>query len=392
YGTERRNAILASEEMRKGIIKEELAEIKDRYGDERKTKIEFAAGDISIEDMIADEDVVITISHLGYLKRTKVTEYRQQGRGGRGSKGSNVRDSDFIEHLFTATTHNYLLLFTEQGRCFWLRVYEIPEGSKQNKGRVMQNIINIPKNDKVKAYIIVKDLTDREFLENNYIVFCTRQGKIKKTALEAFSRPRSNGINAITIVDGDMLLEAKLTSGNDDILMAVRSGRAIRFPETTVRAMGRNAAGVRGITVDEGGDEVIGMVCVNPELDNKTILVISEKGNGKKSLLEDYRVTNRGGKGVKTMQVTEKVGSLVAIKAVDDNDDLMIINKSGITIRIDVATLPILGRATQGVRVINVGANDEIADVSLVIKNDDEGEEGEESTENGETPEETTEE
>ncbi|MEO1435854.1 MAG: DNA gyrase subunit A [Bacteroidota bacterium] len=385
-------AILASEDMRKGIIKDELADIKERYGDERKTQIEFAAGDISIEDMIADEDVVITISHLGYLKRTKSSEYRQQGRGGRGSKGSNVRDSDFIEHLFSATTHNYLLLFTEQGRCFWLRVYEIPEGSKQNKGRVMQNIISIPKNDKVKAYIIVKDLTDREFLENNFIVFCTRQGKIKKTALEAFSRPRSNGINAITIVDGDMLLEAKLTSGNDDILMAVRSGRAIRFPESTVRAMGRNAAGVRGITVDEGSDEVIGMVCVNPELDNKTILVISEKGNGKKSLLEEYRVTNRGGKGVKTMQVTERVGSLVAIKAVDDNDDLMIINKSGITIRIDVATLPVLGRATQGVRVINVGKNDEIADVSLVVKSEEEETEGEEPTENGEAPEDTSEE
>ncbi len=366
------NQILNSEEMRKDIIRGELGEVKDKYGDERRTRIEYAAGEISIEDMIADEEVVVTISHLGYLKRTKAAEYRSQSRGGRGAKGSSTRNEDFIEHMFTASTHNYLMFFTERGRCFWLRVYEVPEGSKQTKGRVLQNIIAIPKDDKVKAYVVVKDLTDQEFLQTHNIVLCTRKGKIKKTSIEAFSRPRANGINAITINEGDQLLEAKLTTGNDDILMALKSGRAIRFPESKARPMGRTAAGVRGITVVKEDDVVIGMICVNPEDKDTTILVVSEKGNGKRSALDEYRITNRGGKGVKTLNVTEKTGGLVAIKAVTENDDLMIINKSGITIRMAVSELRVMGRATQGVRLINLSKNDEIADVALAVKEDEE--------------------
>lgn len=369
-------AILDSEQMQRDIIKEELTEIKERFGDERRTEINYAAGDISIEDMIPDEEVVITISHLGYVKRTKSSEYRAQGRGGRGSKGSKTRDEDFIEHMFLASTHNYLLLFTEQGRCFWLRAYEIPEASKTSSGRVIQNIINLPKEDKVKAYIIIEDLKSEEFVNNNYIVFCTKKGLIKKTLVEAFSRPRTNGINAITINEGDMLLEAKLTNGHNEILIANRSGRAIRFPEAKVRPMGRSAAGVRGITLSDTttDDQVVGMVSIDPNDPSATILVVSEKGNGKRSALEDYRITNRGGKGVKTLQVTEKTGALITIKSVTENDDLMISNRSGIVIRMHVGDMRVMGRATQGVRVIRLDEGDSIADVAVVIKEDEENE------------------
>ncbi len=366
-------AILASEQMQRDIIKDELIEIKERFGDERKTEINYAAGDISIEDMIPDEEVVITISQLGYIKRTKSTEYRAQGRGGRGSKGSKTRDEDFIEHMFLATTHNYLLLFTEQGRCFWLRAYEIPEASKTSAGRVIQNIINLPKEDKVKAYIIIEDLKDEAFINNNFIVFCTKKGLIKKTLVEAFSRPRTNGINAISINEGDMLLEARLTNGNNEILIANRSGRAIRFPEAKVRPMGRSAAGVRGITLSDTmeDDRVVGMVSVDPNDPNTSILVVSEKGNGKRSALEDYRITNRGGKGVKTLQVTEKTGALITIKTVTEKDDLMITNRSGIVIRMPVSDMRIMGRATQGVRLIRLDEGDSIADVAVVIQEED---------------------
>jgi DNA gyrase subunit A len=366
-------AILASEPMQLDIIKEELAEIKERFGDERRTEINYSAGDISIEDMIPDEEVVITISHLGYVKRTKATEYRAQGRGGRGSKGSKTRDEDFIEHLFTASTHNYLLLFTEQGRCFWLRTYEIPEASKASSGRVIQNIISLPKEDKVKAYIIIEDLKDEEFLNNNYIVFCTKNGLIKKTTVEAFSRPRVNGINAITINEGDTLLEARLTNGNNEIVIANKGGRAIRFPESKVRPMGRSAAGVRGIRLSEKikGDAVVGMVSVDPTDPEVTILVVSEKGNGKRSALDDYRVTNRGGKGVKTIKITEKTGFLIAIKSVTTSDDLMISNRSGIVIRMNVEDMRVMGRATQGVRLIRLDEDDSIADVTVVAMDED---------------------
>ena len=308
-------SILESEQLRRDIIKEELTELKERYGDERRTEIRHADGDISIEDMIPDEEVVVTISHLGYIKRTKSTEYKSQGRGGRGSKGSKTRDEDFIEHLLVANTHNYLLLFTEKGRCHWLRVFEIPEASKTSSGRVIQNIINLPKDDKVKAYINITDLRDEEFINNNFIVFCTKKGLIKKTVVEAFSRPRTNGINAITINEGDNLLEARLTNGSNEILIANKAGRAIRFPEIKVRAMGRSAAGVRGIKLINENDSVVGMITVDPADPDISILVISEKGNGKRSALDDYRVTNRGGKGVKTLQITTKTGNLVAIKS-----------------------------------------------------------------------------
>ena len=359
-------AILASEDLQRDIIKEELAEIRERYGDERKTDITFAEGEISIEDMIPNEEVVVTISHLGYIKRTKVDEYRIQSRGGKGSRGSKTRDLDFIEHMFIADTHNYLLLFTEQGRCHWLRVYEIPETSKTASGRVIQNIIQLPKEDKVKAYINVKDLHDTDFLNQHFIVFATKAGLIKKTSVEAFSRPRVNGINAITIREGDQLIEAKLTNGLNEILLANRNGRAIRFSESKVRAMGRSAAGVRGISLDQDGqDLVIGMVCVDPQ-DNPTILVISDKGNGKRSLLEDYRVTNRGGKGVKTMQITQKTGPLVGIKAVTEGDQLMITSREGIVIRMGLDNIRVMGRATQGVKVITLGDDDEIADLAVV--------------------------
>ncbi|MBK7426994.1 MAG: DNA gyrase subunit A [Saprospiraceae bacterium] len=358
--------ILASVELQRSIVKDELIELKEKFGDERRTAITAAAGEISIEDMIPDEEVVITISHLGYIRRTKSSEYRTQSRGGRGSRGSKARNEDFIEQMFIATTHNYLLLFTEKGRCFWLRVYEIPEASKGATGRVIQNIISIPQDDKVKAYIIIKDLNDTEFNENNFIIFCTSKGIIKKTLVADYSRPRQNGINAITIHDDDQLLEAKLTNGSNEIVIANKMGRAIRFPEAKVRPMGRNAAGVKGITLGGSNDKVVGMVCVDPADTSVTLLVVSEKGMGKRSELEDYRVTNRGGKGVKTMNINDKTGELIAIKSVRDDEDLMITNRSGIIIRMPLSGIRVMGRATQGVRVIKLDGNDKIADVTVV--------------------------
>ena len=362
-------AILESEELQREIVVDELMEVKEKYGDARRTEISYAGGDISIEDMIPDEDVIITISHLGYIKRTLVTEYRTQGRGGRGSRGTKTRDQDFVEHLFAASAHNYLLLFTEQGRCHWLRVYEIPEASKAAGGRVIQNILSIPQDDKIKAFIIIKDLTDEAFYNSNYIVFCTKQGMIKKTAVEAYTRPRTGGINAITINEGDQLLEARLTNGNNEIFIANRSGNAIRFNESTVRPMGRNAAGVRGISLNnDGKDVVVGMVCIDPDDKNTSILVISEKGMGKRTDFSEYRLTNRSGKGVKTLQVTEKTGGVVAIKAVQDDNDLMITNRSGIIIRMEVSGIRVQGRATQGVRLIRLDADDAIADVAIITR------------------------
>ena len=358
--------ILASEERRKTILKEEILEIKEQFGDERRTRITHADGEIAIEDMIPNEKVAVSISHLGYIKRTKSAEFKSQGRGGRGSKGSKTRDTDFVEHLFIANTHNYLLLFTEKGRCFWLRVYEIPEASKNASGRVIQNIISLPKDDKVRAYIIIEDLKDEDFLNNNYIMFCTKEGIIKKTSVEAFSRPRTNGINAITIKEGDQLLEAKLTDGNNEVFLANKGGRAIRFPEEKVRAMGRSAAGVKGITLDGGSDEVIGMVCVANDDMETSVFVISENGYGKRSAVEDYRITNRGGKGVRTLNVTDKTGQLISIKGITDLDDLMVTTKNGIMIRIEGSEFRVMGRATQGVKVINVGSDDAIADVAVV--------------------------
>ncbi|SEN95893.1 DNA gyrase subunit A [bacterium A37T11] len=358
------NSVLADEGLRMQIIKDELIEIREKYGDERRSVIVHSAEDMRMEDFIDDEEIVITVSHEGYVKRTPLTEYRIQGRGGKGSLGSNTRDEDFTEHIITASAHNYLLFFTEAGRCFWLRAFEIPEGSRISRGRAIQNIINIPKEEKIKAYIKVKNLKDQEYLENNFIIMCTKRGTIKKTSLEAYSRPRANGINAININDGDQLLEACLTNGSSEILMALRSGRAIRFNESTVRPMGRTATGVRGVTLAGPDDEVVGMISVNnPEV---TVLVVSEKGFGKRTDIEDYRVTNRGGKGVKTINVTEKTGQLVAIKDVTDSEDLMIINKSGIVIRIGISELRVMGRATQGVKLINLKGNDQIASVTKV--------------------------
>ena len=363
-------SILADESLRMQIIKDELTEMMDKYGDERRSQIVHSAEDMSMEDFIEDEEVVITISREGYIKRTPATEFRTQARGGKGAKGSVSRNEDFIEHLLIASNHNYMLFFTESGRCFWLRVYEIPEGSRVSKGRAIQNIINIPKEEKIKAYIKVKNLKDQEYLENNFIIMCTKKGTIKKTSLEAYSRPRVNGINAININEGDQLLEASLTSGSSEIIMALRSGRAIRFNESTVRPMGRTATGVRGVSLAHDKDEVIGMIAVdNPDA---TILVVSEKGYGKRTDVDDYRVTNRGGKGVKTISITEKTGDLIAIKNVSDADDLMIINKSGIIIRIVVSGLRVMGRATQGVRLINLKANDEIASVARIDHEEDE--------------------
>ncbi len=367
--------ILASEDLQKEIVKEELQEVKETFGDERRTEISLDGGDISIEDMIPNEDVVVTISHLGYIKRTKVTEYRTQGRGGRGSRGSKTRDADFVEHLFSARTHDNLLLFTEKGKCFWLKVYEIPEASKSSLGRVIQNIIQLPKDDRVKAYIKVQDLEDEEFINNNYILFATSFGVIKKTLVESFSRPRSNGITAITIREGDSLLEAKLTNGNSEVMMANQNGRAIRFHESHVRSMGRTAAGVRGIRLDDDIDRVVGMIVVDPDDPRQTVLVLSEKGNGKRSLVDDYRITNRGGKGVKTMNVNDKTGKLIAIKAVTDDQDLMITTKKGVIIRIKMQDLRVMGRATQGVRVIRLNNGESIADVTVVDNNTDEEEE-----------------
>lgn len=370
--------ILASEERRNQIVKDELLEIKEKYGDARRTEISYSDGDISIEDLIKDEEVVITISHLGYIKRTPASEYRTQGRGGRGSQGSKTRDTDFIEHMFVATNHNYLLLFTEQGKCHWLRVYEIPEAGKTSGGRVIQNILPIPKDDKVRAYIIVTDLTDKEFIDNHYIVFCTRQGMVKKTSVEAFSRPRAGGIIAISINEGDQLLEARLTNGANEIFIASSMGNAIRFNEAKVRPMGRGAAGVIGISLNgKGEDQVVGMVCVDPEDKESTLLVVSEKGNGKRSEVEDYRLTGRGGKGVKTMQVTDRTGAVITIKAVKEGDDLMITTKSGIVIRMPVSDIRVMGRATQGVRVIRLDEDEEIADITVVTPTANGDEEGE---------------
>ncbi|MGN0003937.1 MAG: DNA gyrase subunit A [Sphingobacterium composti] len=362
--------ILADEGLRYQIIKDELVEIKEKYGDERRSMVVHSAEDMTMEDFIDDEEVVITISHNSYVKRTPLTEYKRQGRGGKGSIGSNTRDEDFTEHIITATAHNYMLLFTESGRCFWLRAFEIPEGSRTSRGRALQNIINIPKEEKIKAYILVKNLKDQEYLENNFIIMCTKQGTIKKTSLEAYSRPRANGINAININEGDQLIEACLTSGTSEIVMALRSGRAIRFNESTVRPMGRTATGVRGITLAHEKDEVVGMISVDSS--EVSVLVVSEKGYGKRTDIDDYRITNRGGKGVKTISVTEKTGELVAIKGVTDNDDLMIINKSGIVIRIGVDTLRVMGRATQGVRLITLKESDEIASITKVAREEDE--------------------
>ncbi|WP_113661264.1 DNA gyrase subunit A [Pedobacter nanyangensis] len=376
-------SVLADESLRMQIIKDELVEMRDKYGDERRTTIVHSAEDMSMEDFIEDEEVVITISHEGYIKRTPATEYRTQSRGGKGSKGSDSRNEDFIEHLLIATNHNYMLFFTEAGRCFWLRVYEIPEGTRQSKGRALQNIINIPKEEKVKAYIKVKNLKDQEYLENNYIIMCTKKGTIKKTSLEAYSRPRVNGINAININEGDQLLEASLTTGSSEIVMALRSGRAIRFNESTVRPMGRTATGVRGVTLAHEKDEVVGMIAIDSP--DATVLVVSEKGYGKRTDIEDYRVTNRGGKGVKTISITDKTGDLVAIKNVTDADDLMIINKSGIVIRIAVSELRVMGRATQGVRLITLKGSDEIASVAR-IDHEEEEEVNEELAANGENP------
>ena len=365
-------SILQNEDMRMGIIKDELLEVKEKFGDERRSEIEYAGGDFRIEDMIPDEEVVVTISHLGYIKRTKLTEYKSQGRGGIGSRGATTRDEDFLEDIFVARNHDYMLFFTEQGRCFWLRVFEIPEGAKASKGRAIQNMINIPSDDKVMAFINTKDLKDEEYIANHYVVMCTKKGQVKKTSLESYSRPRQNGINAITIREGDQLLEAKLTTGNSQIMLAVRSGKAIRFEEEKVRPMGRTASGVRGVTLANDKDEVVGMICVDDK--ESSVLVVSENGYGKRSSIEDYRITNRGGKGVKTINVTDKTGELITLKNVTDENDLMVVNKSGITIRISVAELREMGRATQGVRIIKLREGDSIAAVAKVPAASDEDE------------------
>ena len=381
----RLKAILENKEMRMQIIKDELGEIREKYGDERRSQIEYSSADLSIEDMIPDAKVVVTISHAGYIKRTKLSEYRTQTRGGVGSKGSSTREDDFLEQLFTATNHNWLLIFTKKGRCFWMRIFEIPEGTKASKGRAIQNLINIEQDDKVLAYIPVIDLKDEEYVNNNNVILCTKQGLIKKTTLEAYSRPRSNGINAITIREGDELLEARLTNGENEIIMGLKSGKAIRFNENTVRAVGRTAQGVKGVTLGYEGDEVIGMVCVTDG--ESEILVVSANGYGKRSPVGDYRITNRGGKGVKTINVTEKTGELIAILNVTDEHDIMIINKSGIVIRMSIADLRVQGRATQGVRLIKLRNNDQIASVAKVLREEDDEENPELEGEEGTAPE-----
>jgi DNA gyrase subunit A len=375
--------ILANELRRMNIIKEELLEIKNRYGDNRRSEIEYSGGELNIEDMIPNSKVVVTISHAGYVKRTDLSEYKTQNRGGRGQKGVTTRDEDFLEDLFVATNHQYMLFFTQKGKVFWMRVYEIPEGNKTSKGRAIQNLINIENDDKVKAFLVTQDLKDEDYVNNNYVVMVTKKGQTKKTSLEQYSRPRTNGINAITIREGDELLEAKLTNGDSQIMIAAKSGKSIRFEESKTRPMGRNASGVRGIRLRDAQDEVIGMVSIQD--DRSDILVVSEKGYGKRSKLEDYRITNRGGKGVKTINITEKTGGLVAIKNVTDDDDLMIINKSGITIRMAVSDLRVMGRATQGVKLINIKDNDSIAAVAKVMhEEDDEEEIDEENTKSDE--------
>ena len=361
--------ILDDKDRRMSIITDELLEIKDKHGDERRSVIEFAGGELSIEDMIPDEKVVLTISHAGYIKKTPLAEYRTQNRGGVGQKGSTTRSEDFLEYLFVGTNHQYMLFFTQKGKCFWMRVYEIPEGSKLSKGRAIQNLINIEPDDKVKAFICTQDLKDEEYINNHFVIMCTKKGQVKKTSLEQYSRPRSNGINAITIKEDDELLEAKLTTGNSQILMSVKSGKCIRFEESKTRPMGRNASGVRGVRLKDNKDEVVGMLSVN-DMDSD-ILVVSENGYGKRSKLDDYRITNRGGKGVKTISITEKTGNLVSIKNVSDGDDLMIINKSGIAIRMEVTSLRVMGRATQGVKLINLRENDSIAAVAKVVLDDE---------------------
>lgn len=391
--------ILDRKERRMTIIKEELSDIRDRFGDERRSTIEFSSAEVSIEDMIPDEQVVITISHAGYIKRTRLNEYRSQTRGGVGARGSSTRQEDFLENIFTATNHNWLLIFTQQGKCFWMRIFEVPEGSKQSKGRAIQNLINIGLDDKVLAYIPVKDIKDPEYANANFVVLATKKGLIKKTSLEAYSRPRTNGINAVTIREGDELLQARLTNGESEVIIGLKSGKAIRFNESKTRAVGRTAMGVKGITLGGPDDEVIGMVCVNDT--ESSILVVSANGYGKRSAVDDYRITNRGGKGVKTLQITEKTGNLISILNVTDEHDLMIVNKSGITIRMSVEDLRVMGRATQGVRLISLRGKDEIASVCRVPKADEEediegeegidtptqGEEGSISTEQEITPE-----
>jgi DNA gyrase subunit A len=378
--------ILARVERRMEIITQELLDVKERFGDERRSDIEFSSADVRMEDLIADEQVVVSISHAGYIKRTRLTDYRSQSRGGVGSKGATTSDEDFVENIFTATNHNWLLIFTANGRCFWMRIFEVPEGSKTSKGRAIQNLIQIESDDKVLAYIPVQDLKDEEYANNNFVVLATRKGLIKKTTLAAYSRPRSNGINAITIREGDELLTARLTNGDNEIIIGKKSGKAIRFHESTARAVGRTAMGVKGVTLEGPEDEVIGMVCVRG-LDSD-ILVVSENGYGKRSAVEDYRITNRGGKGVKTLSVTEKTGSLISILNVTDEDDLMIINRSGITIRTGVEELRVMGRATQGVKLISLRGDDQIASVCRVPKGDDEEvvAEGEEPTTDSESP------
>ena len=361
--------ILDKKDRRMNIIKEELEQVKEKYGDERRSNIEYAGGNFSVEDMIPNEKVVVTISHAGYIKRTPLTEYKTQNRGGVGQKASTTRNEDFLEHLFVGTNHQYMLFFTQKGKCFWMRVYEIPEGSKTSKGRAIQNLINIEQDDKVKAFINTQDLKDEEYINSHYVIMATKQGQVKKTSLEQYSRPRANGINAITVKDGDELLEAKLTNGESEILLALKSGKSIRFEESKTRPMGRNASGVRGITLGGPQDEVIGMVSVNDA--STDILVVSENGYGKRSSLDDYRITNRGGKGVKTISITDKTGDLVAIKNVNDENDLMIINKSGIAIRMSVESLRVMGRATQGVKLINLKGDDQIAAVAKVMKEED---------------------
>jgi DNA gyrase subunit A len=375
--------ILGSEDIRMGIIKDELRELIAKFGDARRSNIEFSSAELNIEDMIPDEMMAITITHAGYIKRTNLAEYRAQSRGGVGAKGTTARQEDFVEHIFTASNHDWLLIFTQKGRCFWMRVFELPEGAKTTKGRAIQNLIQIEQDDKLLAYIPVKDLMNQEYVNSNYVILCTKQGLIKKTSLEAYSRPRSNGINAITVRDGDELLQACLTDGDSEVIIAKRKGKAIRFPEAKVRPMGRTAAGVRGVTLESADDEVIGMVCVNPRKSEATILVLSEKGYGKRTDLEDYRITGRGGKGVKTISITEKTGSLVGILSVTDEDGLIIICKSGMTIRMAIDKLRVMGRATQGVRLINLKGADSIAGLAKSPKEEDE-----EETEfiDGETP------
>jgi DNA gyrase subunit A len=360
--------ILDKKDRRMDIIKEELVEIKNKYGDERRSNIEYAGGDFSMEDMIPDDQVVITISHAGYIKRTPLNEYKTQNRGGVGQKASTTRDEDFLQDLFVGTNHQYMLFFTQKGKCFWMRVYEIPEGSKTAKGRAIQNLINIEQDDKVQAFICTQDLKDEEYINNHYVIMATKKGQVKKTSLEQYSRPRANGINAISIKEDDELLEAKLTNGNSHVMLTVKSGKAIRFEESKTRPMGRGASGVRGITLADAKDEVVGMVAVN-DMD-ANILVVSENGYGKRSSLDDYRITNRGGKGVKTISITDKTGKLVSIKTVTDSDDLMIINKSGIAIRMEIASLRVMGRATQGVKLINLKGDDTIAAVAKVMNDD----------------------